>query len=158
MPSQALRDVTVPDDRTAAEAEIAFRTLAEYLLRHPTPTPQLTLVSEDSEPAQVVVPSEVLRLFIEILDNLARGHAITVAPIHAELTTQQAADLLNVSRPYVVRLLERGEIPYHRVGNRRRIRLEDVLAYQHADDEQRRENLRALIRETDELGLYDDVS
>lgn len=106
-----MRDVTVPDDHTAAAAGEAFRQLADFLRRHPTPTPQLKLATEDAEQAEVVVPAQVLHLFVEILDNLARGHAVTIALIHAELTTQQAADYLNVSRPYFVGLLERGRDP-----------------------------------------------
>jgi excisionase family DNA binding protein len=96
---------------------------------------------------------EVFRLFVEILDELARGHAVTVVPGGKELTTQQAADMLNVSRPYVIQLLEDGRMPFRRVGTRRRIRFEDLVKFQRKDDAQRRKVADALTKEAEELGL-----
>lgn len=79
---------------------------------------------------------------------------MTVAPVHAELTTQQAAELLNVSRPYLIRLLEANQIPYRKVGSHRRIRLVDVLEYQRLDEARRRDAQRELTRQAEELGFY----
>ncbi len=104
---------------------------------------------------QVVIPTVAFRFFVDVLAELANGNAVTVAPVHAELTTQQAADLLNVSRPYLIKLLDEEQIPYRRVGNRRKVQLVDVLDYKQRDAARRREILDELTREAEELGLYD---
>ncbi len=109
----------------------------------------------DAPDAVVTVPGEALWLLIDLLGELAKGNAVTIAPMTAELTTQQAAELLGISRPYLIKLAERGEIPYRRVGNRRKLKRADVLSCQRADEQRRRAVLRELTREADDLGLYD---
>jgi excisionase family DNA binding protein len=92
----------------------------------------------------------VLRIALE---EFAAGHVVAIEPLHDEVSTQEAADLLRVSRPYVVKLIENGEIPCRKVGPRRRLRLEDVLEYREARDMRRHTALRDLSRLSQELGL-----
>jgi len=89
-----------------------------------------------------------------VVEVLARGDAITVVPVGKELTTQQAADLLNVSRQYLVRLLEGKRIPFTKTGKHRRLRVEDVLAFKERRDSERRKGLAELTRLTQEFGGY----
>ena len=101
------------------------------------------------------MPPSVYALLTRVVHELARGNAVTVVPIHAELTTQQAADLLNVSRPFLVKLLEAREIPFHRAGTHRRIRLDDLMAYRERRSRGRRTALAEMAREAQEMGLYE---
>ncbi|WP_027881971.1 helix-turn-helix domain-containing protein [Meiothermus rufus] len=94
--------------------------------------------------------AEVLRAYLE---PLARGEVVQVIPLEAELTTQEAADLLGVSRPYLIRLLEKGQIAHRKVGTHRRIRAKDLLAYIKQSQEKGQEILDALIQEDQALGL-----
>lgn len=140
------------DDRGAEEqAAKAAATLREYLQAHPSVPARLRLDGG----RQVLVPAAAFALFAKLLAELAEGHAVTVAPMHAELTTQQAADLLNVSRPYFIKLLEAGEVAYRTVGNRRKVLLADLIDYQRRDDARRQAILDELTAEAQDMGLYD---
>ncbi|MCA1598272.1 MAG: helix-turn-helix domain-containing protein [Chloroflexi bacterium] len=86
---------------------------------------------------------------------MAQGAAIGLVPLHKELTTQQAADLLNVSRPFLIKLLDEGTIPYTRPGKHRRVRFSDVMSYKHCRDTERRAFLNRLIALGEDLGDYD---
>ena len=101
----------------------------------------------------VTLPLPAARLLKEILAEMAQGHAVTVLPVRAELTTQQAADLLNVSRPYLIGLLEEGKIPFRLVGQHRRVRLHDLIAYRRNDDDARGRIADELTADAQELGI-----
>lgn len=99
------------------------------------------------------LPSTVLHLLADMLDALAEGKSVTIMPKDLDITTQQAALFLNVSRPYLIRLLEDGKIAYHKVGTHRRIRFEDVVQYKEARQKRSREALQQLVDQAQELGL-----
>lgn len=102
----------------------------------------------------VEVPASVVRVLAEVLDHARRGESVRVVADDEEISTQQAADLLNVSRPYLVRLVDRGEIPSRKVGSRRRLKVSDVLLYREVDHARRLDAVKALAAEAQELGTY----
>lgn len=102
----------------------------------------------------VELPESVVRVLAEVLEHAKRGEQVRVIVDDKEITTQQAADLLNVSRPYLVGLVDRGEIPSRKVGTRRRLKLSDVLLYRDVDQARRLEAVKALAAEAQDLGLY----
>jgi excisionase family DNA binding protein len=106
---------------------------------------------------EMVVPESVFVLLERAAEVLARGDAVTLVPIGKAVTTQQAADLLNVSRQYLVRLLEDGKLPYTKTGKHRRLRVEDVLAYRAQRDKERAAKLRELTEMSEELGGYSEL-
>jgi excisionase family DNA binding protein len=106
--------------------------------------------------SEIRLPYSILKVLMEVVHEMARGNAVRVMPIHAELTTQQAAELLNVSRPFLVSLLEQGEIKYRKVGTHRRILLEDLLVYKDRRDRERLSALNELAKEDQRLGLYEE--
>lgn len=124
--------VPIPTPETAEEAKLALRTLSSAGRKSAGRTVRVRAGDEDA-----IVPKEAFELLLEILGQMANGNAVTIVPRQAEFTTQQAADFLNVSRPYLVQLLESNAIPYRRVGTHRRIRFEDLLAYKRRDDTDR---------------------
>jgi excisionase family DNA binding protein len=115
----------------------------------------LRLCLRGDEPAgpEVRLPVSAVRLLKGIPAETARGHAVALLPVEAELTTQQAAGLLQVSRPFLIGLLETGRIPFRRVGQHRRVRLDDLLAYRRKDDEARRPIADELTTDAHELGM-----
>lgn len=116
------------------------------------PTARLRVIDGKDE---IEVPVAALRMLVDILANMAAGNALSLVPIHAELTTQQAADFLNVSRPYLVGLLDRGELAHHKVGTHRRIYFRDLQEYKRVSDEKALQALAEMTAEAQKLGLYD---
>jgi excisionase family DNA binding protein len=99
------------------------------------------------------IPAPAAHLLVQILDEMSRGNAVKLLPIHAELTTQEAADLLNVSRPTLIRLLNEGKIEFHKVGTHRRVPFKSALAYKRQIDEERKAVLAELVAYDQELGI-----
>ncbi|SIN67950.1 DNA binding domain-containing protein, excisionase family [Singulisphaera sp. GP187] len=101
----------------------------------------------------LTIPLSALTLLRMILEEMAQGNAITLTPVHAELTTQEGADLLHVSRPFLIKLLEGGEIPYRTVGRHRRVRFDDLMAYKQLTDVARAKVLDELVSQAQELDM-----
>jgi len=104
---------------------------------------------------EMQIPFQIIPILRAMVETLKNGNAITIIPMHKELTTQQAADILNVSRPYLIKLLDKGEIPFNKVGKHRRIAMQDLIEYKNKRDKVRKENLDELIRMSQEFGFYD---
>jgi excisionase family DNA binding protein len=102
---------------------------------------------------KVLLPSGVGELMLEVLTQLSKGKHVSIVPSNSDLTTAEVADLLNVSRPYVVRLLEEGKLPFHMVGTHRRVAFKDALEYKSNQRQKSLEAMQALMAESQELGL-----
>jgi excisionase family DNA binding protein len=105
---------------------------------------------------EIALPEPIYHLLERMVEVLARGQAVTLVPVGQLLTTQQAADLLNMSRQYLVRLLEDNQLPYSKVGRHRRLKIEDVLAYKARKATVRRTKLAELTQLSEEAGAYDE--
>jgi excisionase family DNA binding protein len=110
--------------------------------------------TESSREAEVSLPMPAVHLLLRALKEMAEGHAVTLLPVDAELTTQQSAELLRMSRPSLIKLLDEKKLPYRKVGAHRRIRYEDVLIYLKTERARRTKVMEELIAETERLGLY----
>jgi excisionase family DNA binding protein len=142
----------IPTEVDSTLSEQSSRVLAAHV--HPqTKTQRLKVVEEDGSEQEVVIPAAAFHLLVDILSQMAQGNAVSLIPIHAELTSQEAADLLNVSRPYFVKLLDSGEIPCRKVGRHRRVLYADLMEYKQKTDHQRMIALDKLAAQAQELNL-----
>jgi excisionase family DNA binding protein len=140
-------------DVDAEVAERAARRIRDYLEGHPDDALIEALGETGGEDA-LVIPRPTAIMFAQILDLLGQGCGVQIIPKETELSTQQAAGVLNVSRPYLIGLLESGKIPFRKVGRHRRITFEDLMAYKRRDDLERRAAADDLAELSEELGLY----
>jgi excisionase family DNA binding protein len=140
----------LPTSQDIEESKITSRALSKYA--H-TDRLHLKVAAQGNDSDDLILPGYAVNLLLDILTEMSKGNAITVIPIHAELSTQEAAELLNVSRPYVVNLLEQGAIPYRKVGTHRRILAKDVFDYKRRVDKERLETLNALAAQAQELNM-----
>jgi excisionase family DNA binding protein len=141
-----------PSEADAVLARESARQLAPQLA-NANGSMQLRVVEPTGKSETVTIPTAAFRLFVMVLAEMANGNAVRLIPHQAELTTQEAAELLNVSRPYVVRLLDGGRIPFHRVGTHRRVLFKDVMAYKNEHRRARKGTLDKLSALDQEFGL-----
>jgi excisionase family DNA binding protein len=141
----------LPSEAEAGIAKETSRLLASRL-RKGAPM-HLRILDDDATQATVKLPAPAVRLLLRILEEMARGNAVTIIPVHAELTTQEAADILNISRPSLIQLLKEGKIEYRRVGTHRRVKFEALMRFKRKADEARRAALDDLAAYDQELGI-----
>jgi excisionase family DNA binding protein len=141
MTASETKDHLVAPDPADAEVMTQLSTEINEIYREHG---EARLLGPDGE--MIGIPASAFQALRRVVDAMSRGQTIVLAPQEEELTSQQAADLLRVSRPHLVKLLDDGEIPFHRVGTHRRVRVEDVLAYRKRRFQNRREKLDELTR------------
>ena len=152
MPRSAVH-ATVPGENEASVARLALVRIKDYLQRHPATNDEPVVVTVQEDAERLALPRSAVELMARILAHMAAGQSVSVVPLHAELTTQQAADLLNVSRPFLIGLLDAGEIQHRMVGTHRRITASSLLSYQRQDDARRRGSADELTALSQELEL-----
>lgn len=145
------REPIVPTAKDAAIAREASRMLAPYADH--LENLRFQVGEERKATHNFLLPPSAIRLLLDLLTEMAAGNAVTLIPVHAQLTTQQAADVLNVSRPFLVTMLEQGKIPHLKVGTHRRILFEDLMRFKKNIDAERQKALDELIKESDQLNM-----
>jgi len=139
----------------ATEAEVPLaressRRLAKYLKR----SQPLRVKPEDGKNSDaVVLPASAVKLLVRLLSEMAAGNAVTLIPVHAELTTQQAADLLGVSRPFIIKQIEDDKLPHRKIGTHRRVLFKDLMDFKRRIDSDRSKALEQLAAEAQKLNL-----
>lgn len=142
---------TLPSEAEAVLAKETSRLLASRLQKG-APM-RLQILDDDSPGSTLKLPASAVGLLVRILEEMARGNAVTLIPVHAELTTQEAADMLNISRPSLIQLLDEGKIEFRRVGTHRRVRFEALMNYKRRADAERLAVLEELAAYDQELGI-----
>ncbi len=144
-------DTYVPDEADARTAMESCRQLSAIRIKKRA---QVSLViGSDGQSESIPLPVSLIRLLQDILTNMAQGNAITLIPTHAELTTQQAADLLNVSRPFLIQLIDTDQLPHRMVGTHRRVLFADLMEYKRRNVEARLKTLAELVAQAQELDM-----
>ena len=148
--AQATLVTTLPSEAEVILAKETGRVLAA---RAQTTDPLRLRMLDDPGAGTVKLPASAVRMLIHILEEMARGNAVTLIPVHAELTTQESAEVLNISRPSLIQLLDEGKIEYRRVGTHRRVRFEALMAYKRRTYAERRAVLAELAAYDQQIGL-----
>jgi excisionase family DNA binding protein len=149
--AHAAMSPTLPSEADAILAKETSRVLASHISNG---DPMELRISDDPSPdGSVKLPVSAVRLLVRILEEMARGNAVTLIPVHAELTTQEAAEMLNISRPSLIHLLDEAKIDYRRVGTHRRVRFEGLMKYKRVAESARRAALEELAAYDQELGI-----
>jgi excisionase family DNA binding protein len=152
MTTAELNRTMLPDEKEIAAAVESRRQLAAFLSTK-LETQRIEILDDEQRPHTVQLPAFALRLLDEILSELAMGNAVKVVPIHAELTTQEGADMLNVSRPHLVKLLDENVIPHTKVGRHRRVKFADLMDYKQRRTAESRQAMDELAAQAQELRM-----
>lgn len=142
--------VHLPTQDDVEAAKVSSRALTQFADYERV---NMSLTADGQTSEDLILPGHILDILLNVLSEMAKGNAISLMPIHHELSTQDAANILNVSRPYLVGLLERKEIPHHKVGSHRRVLAQDVINYKQKIDEERVKTLNELTALSQEEGM-----
>lgn len=142
----------LPSEVEVSLAKESSRLLSLYLSSKEE-SQSIRVIDHGGEHEAVRVPTAAFRLLIDILSEMAQGNAVSMIPVHAELTTQEAADMLNVSRPHLIKLLDGGAIPFHKIGTHRRVCFQDLVNYKTKVDTERLKALEELTAQAQELNM-----
>ena len=145
-------DIKKPSKEDQLTAMESYNTLATMIKELQSNTAEIE-IEETKE--KIKIPLSALKLFAQILEAMSKGKPISIVPIATEMTTQAAAEFLGCSRPHLVKLLEKGEIPFTKIGKHRRIKFEDIAKYKSDLKRKQEELLIKIIRSDEESGLYD---
>ena len=152
----AISDIEEPAMPSEADAQLVRESshrLAMLLATKPRERLRLFVEPNGKPEESIPLPADAIRLLSSILAEMAEGNAVALFPVHSELTTSQAADMLNVSRPFLIEQLEKGVIPYRKVGTHRRVLFRDLMEYKKTMDRNRRSALEELSALDQQLGL-----
>jgi excisionase family DNA binding protein len=152
-----LEELHEPSTEEISAASTAARTLSRLNKGSPSISfmPQATN-GDAAEVEPISLPMSIFSMIVDLLVEIGNGNAVAIVPVNAELTTQQAADLLNVSRPHLIKLLEKGDLQCRMVGTHRKLKANEVLNYRAKTAQARSESLKKMVALDEELGLYDD--
>jgi excisionase family DNA binding protein len=142
----------LPSESEAALARESSRLLS-FFLSTKDEAQSIRVIDQTGEHQPVKIPTTAYLLLINILSEMAQGNAVSLIPVHAELTTQEAADILNVSRPFLIKLLDERMIPFHKVGTHRRVRYRNLIDYKSKIDKERDKALDELTAQAQELNM-----
>lgn len=146
--------VFLPTAEDSEQAKDSSRVLAQALANYSDDDRvRMTIQGSSGTNDELVLPGDIMNLLLNVLTQVSQGNAISLVPMHQEISTQQAADLLSVSRPHLVKLLEQGNIPFRKVGSHRRVKLTDVIDYRGTVDKERNKTLDELSQLSQDMGM-----
>ena len=150
--NKTMSSLILPAPHEIETATLGQRQLAAFLSTK-LQTQLISIKDADNVCHQIELPTTALTMLMEVLGELAAGNAVQVVPVHAELTTQEAANILNVSRPHMVKLLEAGHLPHHKTGRHRRVLFADLMDYKKKRDEESTTAMQDLASQAQEFDL-----
>lgn len=142
--------VRLPTSEEVEVAKESSRTLSKYADDERI---NLKIISENGDQEEIILPGQAMNMLLKVLTEMAQGNAISVVPVHAELTTQEAANFLNVSRPFLIKLIESQKIKCRRVGTHRRVRLSDLIKFKQEEGVRQDDAMDKLVQQAQDLNL-----
>ena len=151
---QTPNEAITPSEQDARIARTSSEALAPLLQENDAGGAHIRFWRAGEQGTDIVLPPAAVRILYSALQEMAKGHTVTLLPVDIELTTNQAAELMRVSRPSLIKMLDENKLPYRKIGAHRRIRYEDVLTYLQTERARRKKVMDELVAETEKLGLY----